>query len=624
MHAHTALQAFRSSKWFKPALGLAGLIIIVCLALLILPRLIDINTYRGTLAGQLEQRLGRTVKLGTLSLSLLPTVRVQVEDFAIGDDTSFAQGDFLKAQTVRLQLRLAALLRGEFEVVDIDLNEPQVTVIQAGADKWNWSTLKPLQSSATEAAPPPFNLRLREGSVKLINRAVTPATEETFEHVNLMLTDFSPRQPFAFTLTLQSADAKLEADGKLAPKPAEADKKPTWQGQITKLSLQSPQLKKPLEVAAADFSFASDSCRVDNLRAQFNQSQLTGWLEVRNFDQPAATFDLKADQLLVAEWQTALAKSGGKASPANKRSLLRAEGQIAIGKLVLNHLIGSNAHGKAVWQHDTLTLDPFSVKLYSGTYQGAVRIELNGNAPELALQGRYNEIDINQFLSATGRPSSIHGRGAGALNLRGQGTGDALTRSLVGTGSLAILNGKFTGFDLSKQVGVLGKLQRLPGGGGSTPFQSLKTNLKFDRGRLGTSDLELLMDEVRVNGDGALQLGEPPTMDYTLLAHLSASLSKLAVPNLPGKDNPLAQVTGILGAAGNIAAQTGTFFFDQAGLAVPLKMSGPIDNPNVSLNNVVLQQRAATQLKDRVVNPAAQKPAETIKGVMDLFKSKKK
>src|SRR6185436_10290231 len=121
MQTHTVLQSFRSSKWFKPALGLGILVVVVCLALLIVPHLIDINTYRSTLTSQLEQRLGRQVKLGNLSLrSLLPTVSVKVDEVTIGDDPSFAPGDFLKAKTVLVQLALLPLLRGQFQVTALD------------------------------------------------------------------------------------------------------------------------------------------------------------------------------------------------------------------------------------------------------------------------------------------------------------------------------------------------------------------------------------------------------------------------------------------------------------------------------------------------------------------------
>src|SRR5262245_24521709 len=83
--------SFRSSRWFKPALAVAGAIVSLIVALLVVVALIDIDAYRGQIISQLEQRLGRSVKLGAMRLGALPTIRVEVDDVVIGDDQQFAQ-----------------------------------------------------------------------------------------------------------------------------------------------------------------------------------------------------------------------------------------------------------------------------------------------------------------------------------------------------------------------------------------------------------------------------------------------------------------------------------------------------------------------------------------------------
>lgn len=75
-----------SSKWFKPAMIAAGVVVVLLLALLVIPRFIDINTYRGQITSQLERTLGRSVKLGAMELGLLPSVKIKVDEVVIGDD----------------------------------------------------------------------------------------------------------------------------------------------------------------------------------------------------------------------------------------------------------------------------------------------------------------------------------------------------------------------------------------------------------------------------------------------------------------------------------------------------------------------------------------------------------
>src|SRR4029453_4331602 len=102
-------ESFRSSRWLKPALAVVGVIALLVVVLLVAPTLIDINTYRGQIIAQLERRLGRSVKLGAMRLSALPSIKVEVNDVVIGDDPQFAQSEFVKAKLVKLQIGLWSL-----------------------------------------------------------------------------------------------------------------------------------------------------------------------------------------------------------------------------------------------------------------------------------------------------------------------------------------------------------------------------------------------------------------------------------------------------------------------------------------------------------------------------------
>ncbi|HEV2665431.1 MAG TPA: AsmA family protein, partial [Blastocatellia bacterium] len=99
-------ESFRSSRWFKPSLAIVGAIALLVVILLVAPALIDINTYRGQIISQLERRLGRSVKLGAMRLSALPSIRIEVDEVVIGDDPQFAQSEFVKARLVKLQIGL--------------------------------------------------------------------------------------------------------------------------------------------------------------------------------------------------------------------------------------------------------------------------------------------------------------------------------------------------------------------------------------------------------------------------------------------------------------------------------------------------------------------------------------
>ncbi len=925
--------SFRTSRWFKPAIAVGGVLVLAFAGLLALPMLLDINTYRGQIVNQLEQKLGRKVSLGKLGLRVLPSIKVTVDDLSIGEDPQITQGDFVQAKSVRLQLGLLKLLSGKPEVSGIELVEPNVTLIKTSADKWNWSSLKPLQETGQESEQAPFDLVITNGSFKLIDRSSTQQVEKSYTGVNVSLDDFSPRRSFDFVIGLTlpgekagklefagtagpidqkdssqtPIDARLKLDavelsslealagtqsphaGKLtadatisgkfseglnasgeikaeqlrliegvepAKQPVEAkfkltakfEKKPENQselslkldqadvklgntavsvtGQINKLPasptfdlqlrgdrmaldsllesayafgfgpppgtkasgvatvnlkatgdqnnfalngqaefrdlkfqspslpqaiqvselkltadpqtiaaspfratlskttvdfrglkisdygssdkarrahleistsgaqvddllkiaesfgarpettgsgtanltatvdtefgekaaatqingqgkisgarLQPSSLKKPVEIANADLVFTGDSARIDNLQAQLGSSQTNGWLTVRNFDAPALGFDLKANQVNVAELQAALADSG-----QNKKAStpLRGEGQISAGKVVLDSITATDVQSKVIMANNVILLNPLSLKLYGGSYQGSMRIDQNGGAPEVALNGKFGGLDINQFLSASsGQASSIYGHADGTIDIRGRNDAAGMAQSLTGNGFISITNGKFMSFDLMKQVEVLGKLVNLPTGGAATAFRSLKTNLRFDRGKLTTDALQLVMEDMQVNGDGWMQLGDNPAVSYGLLAKLSPAITKRVMPGSSSSEGGRTPIT--LGSGLN--SVVGNFFMDQGGIVLPLKMSGSLKQPVFGLDSSVLQARAKDKLKENLKEnlvdrflkkpgeseteqkkaddskPAEKKPADLLKGVLDRFKKKEK
>lgn len=927
-------KSFRASKWFKPAVIAGGVVVLLLLALLAMPMLLDINTYRGQITSQLERTLGRSVQLGAMKLRVLPSVKVAVEQVRIGEDPKFAQGDFVTARAVRLQMGLMSLLKGSPEVSGIELEEPVVVLIRQPDAQWNWSTLKPLQATETPSSQPPFDLLVQNGRFTMIDRSVTPPSEKSYTGVNIALDDFSPQQAFNAVISLTmpgekggkisiegkagpidradsartpidarvrmeevdlaglesmfgdastqgkhagrlTSDVKVEgklADGltasgalkaeqlrlvenvEPAKTPLEADfalkarseksasgesavsmvidrctlrvggtkadiagridrllsrpaidlqikgdrvslenllesayafgfgpppgtkaggaatfdmrangdaqalalngraeiqdlkfqnasmpqpmtvselkltfnpnevtaapfraslsrttvdlsnlkisdyskqarahldvstsdaqlddlvkiaesfgvrpgvtaaggnasfkaaidanlNAPTramsikGTGKLTGARLQAAQAAKPMEIANADLGFTGDSLRVDNLAMQFGGSQINGWLQVRDFDRPMANFDLKANQLSLAEVQQSMGSgSGGSGQRGDASSSMRAEGQVAIGKLLLDTITATDVQGKVKLANQVLTLEPLTLKLYGGAYQGMVRVDSASATPEIALNGKFNSLDINQFLSASGQRSSIYGRANGALNVHGRndGSSDGLARSLAGNGSIAINDGKFGSFDLMKQVEVLGRLANLPTGGAGTAFRSLKSNLVFEHGRMRTDALQILMDDLQVNGNGAIQLGDAPTLDYDLVVKLSAALTKRVAAGGGG-------AAGLLSGLEKVSSKLGNFFTEKdSTLAIPLKVSGPLKQPSFGLNASVLEQRAKTRLTERLMEgltkepdkepatepgkepakePAKPKPADLLKGVLEGLKRKEK
>jgi len=70
------------------------IVVAVVLLLLVLPRLINVNSFRPKIESELSGALGRKVELGELSLSILKG-RVSASDISIADDPAYSKSPFL-------------------------------------------------------------------------------------------------------------------------------------------------------------------------------------------------------------------------------------------------------------------------------------------------------------------------------------------------------------------------------------------------------------------------------------------------------------------------------------------------------------------------------------------------
>ena len=80
----------------KRALKIIGIVVVVILlAVIALPFLINVNSFRPKLESELSTALGRQVKVGNLSLSIL-SGSVSAEDLSISDDPAFSKGPLFR------------------------------------------------------------------------------------------------------------------------------------------------------------------------------------------------------------------------------------------------------------------------------------------------------------------------------------------------------------------------------------------------------------------------------------------------------------------------------------------------------------------------------------------------
>src|SRR5438552_4143597 len=126
----------------KRALKWIGIIIAILIVLvLVLPFLINVNTFRPRIEYELTNALGRKVTVGNLSLSLW-SGSLGADDIAIADDPGFSTSPFIKAKSLDVGVEIIPLILSKtLHVTDLTLSQPQVALLRDRSGKWNFSTL---------------------------------------------------------------------------------------------------------------------------------------------------------------------------------------------------------------------------------------------------------------------------------------------------------------------------------------------------------------------------------------------------------------------------------------------------------------------------------------------------
>src|SRR5262245_25685589 len=94
----------------KRALKIIGIVIaILVVALVALPFLIDVNSFRPKLESELSGALGRQVSVGNLSLSIFAG-SIAAQDISIADDPAFSSKPFIQAKGLSVGVELRPLI----------------------------------------------------------------------------------------------------------------------------------------------------------------------------------------------------------------------------------------------------------------------------------------------------------------------------------------------------------------------------------------------------------------------------------------------------------------------------------------------------------------------------------
>ena len=485
------------------ALKIIGIIVVVLLLVAIaLPFLINVNSFRPKLESALTEALGREVKVGNLSLSIL-SGSVSAEDLSIADDPAFSKDPFIRAKSLKVGVEVMPLIFSKaLHVTDITLDKPEIALLRDASGKWNFSSLGSKSEAAAKPAPasgpsstPDLSvskLDVKAGRLS-VNRANSSIKPHVYDNVDISVRDFSPKSQFPFTITASlpaGGTAKLE--GKAGPiNSADVSASPI-EAQIT---------VKGLDLTASGFVDPS-----------------TGIAGVADFDGT-----LNSDGLVLRTSGTLKAaklKLAVKGSPASQPVTVKYATDYDLKK-----------EGGTLTQGD-VSLGKALAKL-SGTYQSqgeATILNMKLNADGMPVD------DLQTMLPALGivlpSGSKLQG-GTLSVNVGISGPVD----KLVIVGPIRLAQTKLAGFNLSSKMSAISALSGSQSGS-DTSIQNLSTDARVAPEGVRTQNINLMIPALgTVTGNGTIS--PAGTLDYKMNANLSG-----------GVVTGLTQLAGIGGSGG--------------------------------------------------------------------------
>jgi len=561
----------KALKW------IAIVVVALILLLFIIPFLIPVNKFKPTIEAKAAAALGRQVKLGNLSLSLL-TGSLGVDDLSIADDPKFGTNPFLTAKSLRVGVEMMPLIFSQqVNVTAITIEKPQVIMLRDPSGKWNFSSIgnssTPSTPSSNSSSSAPSvsvgKLELKDGQITI--GTTSSQKRSVYTNVDVTASDVSTKSsfPLDFSMGLPGGGT-MKINGKVGP----LDEKDTvLTPQDVKLTVQNLDLAKTgmLDpsmglggVASMDSTLVSTN-GIANIKGQ-----------------------LKLDKALLI--------AGG--SPAKVPVVIDFSTKFDLAK------------SDGVLNPSTLKIGSATANL-TGTYKSvgdefAVDMKVVGNSmPAKDLEGFLPAIAVNLPSGANLTTGTI------STNLHITGP----TNKLVTDGNIGLFSATLAGFDLGSKMTAISALTGLKSSK-DLKIEKMTSDLHMAPNGLEAKNFDAVLPDLGTMVGGGT-LDSKNNMNFNMVATLQHG------------------VAGNLSAGNDVGKLTGGMACKDngAGLKIPFRIEGTTANPKfvpdtggVAAN--VLKSQLGGCLGggnplNSVLGNTKTNPAQTINQLGGLFGKKK-
>jgi AsmA protein len=140
----------------KFLLILLAVIVVLIAAVVAVPFLLPMDTYKQQIEAQVERATGRALTIeGPLDISLLPRLALTAEDLRFANVAGSPRPDMVRLKGLQAELKIWPLLRGSVEVDRFVLVEPEFQLEIDAAGRPNWALGAPTRGATSQQAQAP-------------------------------------------------------------------------------------------------------------------------------------------------------------------------------------------------------------------------------------------------------------------------------------------------------------------------------------------------------------------------------------------------------------------------------------------------------------------------------------
>lgn len=195
----------------KLLIGLGVIVLLLIVAVIVVPMLIPLDRYKSEIQAQAKSATGRDLRIdGDISLSLLPTIAVSVENVGFANAPGASTPEMATIDRLDVALQILPLISGEVAIDRFILDKPVITleIDKNGRPNWQFDTAAAAPSgdagggAGGDAGTGGALKELRLGDVRLVDGTLTyidhqSGQEVKVSEVNMELSLPSLASPFA-------------------------------------------------------------------------------------------------------------------------------------------------------------------------------------------------------------------------------------------------------------------------------------------------------------------------------------------------------------------------------------------------------------------------------------------